>query len=110
MSDGRSPFETVIDAVDWASRSAEPTPQAPGRGVIMSYANGGLTSHTSPAVRRLQSPPAREYELVRVVVLLRRVGEFASVWAERGENKFEVVKLVEAEPGAHRQARPQPDE
>ena len=26
MSDGRSPFETVIDAVDWASRSAEPTP------------------------------------------------------------------------------------
>ena len=33
---------------------------------------------------------------VRVVVLLRRVGEFASVWAERGENKFEVVKLVEA--------------
>jgi hypothetical protein len=26
VSDGRSPFETVIDAVDWASRSAEPTP------------------------------------------------------------------------------------
>ena len=26
VSDGRSPFETVIDAVDWASRSAKPTP------------------------------------------------------------------------------------
>lgn len=42
------PFETVIDAVDWANRSAEPAPPTPRLGVIMRYANGGLTSHTSP--------------------------------------------------------------
>jgi hypothetical protein len=42
----------VIDAVDWASRSAEPTPQATRSGVIMRYANGGLTSHTSPVRER----------------------------------------------------------